>query len=147
MQQAREQQRKLRSKREAEEGSLGAFQRLKEFAGKGPVAFCKEALGFEPTSYQAKFLNDPAQFIAQLWCRQSGKDYAACSKLFWYAVNNDGVQLAVVGPSFRQSKLVIRKINSFIQKLPNSVPYREILVGRKPLKTKVSLTNGSNIEA
>jgi hypothetical protein len=56
------------------------------------------------------------------------------------------VQLAVVGPNFRQSKLVIRKINAFIQqKLP--VPYREILVGRKPLETKVSLINGSIIEA
>ena len=147
MQKAREEQRKLRNKREAEEGSLGAFQRLKEFAEKGPVAFCKEALGFEPTNYQAKFLNDPAQFIAQLWSRQSGKDHSAASKLLWYAVKNDGVQLAVVGPSFRQSKLVIRKLNAFIQKLPKSVPYREVLVGRKPLKTKVSLSNGSNIEA
>jgi len=71
LQQAREQQRKLRDKREAEEGSLGAFQRLKEFAQKGPIAFCKEALGFEPTNYQAKFLKDSAQFIAQLWSRQS----------------------------------------------------------------------------
>ncbi len=124
----------------------GVFQRLKEIAAKGPVAFCKEALGFEPTKYQAKFLEDESQFIAQLWSRQSGKDHSASSKLFWYAVNNDGVQLAVVGPSFRQSKLVIRKINSFIQqKLP--VPYREILVGRKPLKTKIALVNGSIIEA
>ncbi|MGA2789837.1 MAG: terminase family protein [Candidatus Bathyarchaeia archaeon] len=126
----------------------GAFQRLQRIAAKGPVAFCKEALGFEPTKYQVEFLEDKAQFIAQLWSRQSGKDYAACSKLFWYAVANDGVQLAVVGPSFRQSKLVIRKINSFIQQsLPKDVPYREILVGRKPLKTKVSLVNGSIIEA
>jgi len=125
-----------------------AFQRLKAIAKKGAVAFCEEALGFEPTKYQAKFLEDPAQFIAQLWCRQSGKDYSASSKLFWYAVDNDGVQLGVVGPSFRQSKLVIRKINAFIQqKLPHNIPYREILVGRKPLKTKVSLVNGSNIEA
>jgi hypothetical protein len=77
----------------------------------------------------------------------SGKDFSASSKLFWYAVDNDGVQLAVVGPSFRQSKLVIRRINAFIQKLPENIPYREILVGRKPLKTKVSLVNGSNIEA
>ena len=147
MQQAKEDQRKLRKKQEAETGSAGAFQRLKELAAKGPVAFCKEALGFEPTSYQAKFLNDRAQFIAQLWCRQSGKDHSAAGKLFWYAVNNDGVQLGVVGPSFRQSKLVIRKINGFIQKLPKNVPYREVLVGGKQLKTKISLVNGSNIEA
>lgn len=141
-------EKKVEERRQGVVKITGAFQRLQKIAGKGPVAFCKEALGFEPTKYQVKFLEDTAQFIAQLWSRQSGKDYAACSKLFWYAVANDGVQLAVVGPSFRQSKLVIRKINSFIQQnLPKDVPYREILVGRKPLKTKVSLVNGSIIEA
>jgi hypothetical protein len=125
-----------------------AFQRLKAIAKKGAVAFCQEALGFEPTKYQAKFLEEPSQFIAQLWCRQSGKDHSASSKLFWHAVNNDGAQLAIVGPSFRQSKLVIRKINAFIQqKLPKHISFQEILVGRKPLKTKVSLVNGSTIEA
>jgi hypothetical protein len=30
---------------------------LKKTAGKGIIAFCKEALGFEPTDYQAKFLS------------------------------------------------------------------------------------------
>jgi hypothetical protein len=148
LQQARKEQRKLRSQQEADEEGIGAFQRLKEIAKKGPVAFCKEALGFEPTAYQSTFLEDSGQFIAQLWSRQSGKDHAASSKLLWYAVSHDGVQLAVVGPSFRQSKLVIRKINAFIQqKLPPNIPYKEILVGRKPLKTKVALVNGSNIEA
>lgn len=147
LQQARKEQRKLRNQQEADKEGTGAFQRLKAIAKKGPVAFCKEALGFDPTAYQAKFLEDNSQFIAQLWSRQSGKDYAASSKLFWYAVGNDGAQLAVVGPSFRQSKLVIRRVNAFIQKLPKAIPYREILVGRKPLKTKVSLVNGSTIEA
>ena len=124
-----------------------AFRRLKEIASEGVVAFCCKALGFKPTEYQAEFLRNREQFIAQCWCRQSGKDYSASSKLLWFAVDNDGVQLGVVGPSFRQSKLVIRKINSFIQKLPEDIPYQEILVGRKPLKTKVHLVNGSVIEA
>ena len=78
---------------------------------------------FNPTKYQVKFLEDEHQFIAQLWCRQSGKDHSAASKLFRFAVEHDSVQLAVVGPSFRQSKLVIRKINAFIQKLPKHIPY------------------------
>jgi len=125
-----------------------AFLRLKEIAAKGVVPFCREALGFDPTDYQVRFLQDTGQFIAQCWCRQSGKDHSASSKLFWYAVDNDAVQLAVVGPSFRQSKLVIRKINSFIQnKLPEDIPYREVIVGRKLLRTKVALVNGSVIEA
>jgi hypothetical protein len=53
-----------------------------------------------------------------------------------------------VGPSFRQSKLVIRKINNFIQnKLPSDIPAAEILVGQRTLRTKVPLVNGSVIEA
>ena len=125
-----------------------AFRRLKKIADKGVIAFCKQALGFEPTDYQAKFLLDEKQFEAQCWCRQSGKDYSASSKLFWFAVENEGAQLAVVGPSFRQSKLVIRKINNFIQnKLPKDIPATEILVGRKTLRTKVPLVNGAVIEA
>lgn len=140
--------RALERKRPSDAGaSTDAFRRLKEIAAKGVVAFCREALGFEPTEYQAKFLQDKEQFIAQCWCRQSGKDHSASSRLFWFAVDNDGVQLAVVGPSFRQSKLVIRKINAFIQRLPKEIPYQKILVGRKPLKTKVHLINGSVIEA
>jgi len=125
-----------------------AFERLKAIADKGIIAFCKEALGFEPTKYQAKFLLDTEQFEAQCWSRQSGKDHTAASKLFWFAVENEGAQYAVVGPSFRQSKLVIRKINNFIQnKLPKDIPYTEILVGRKTLRTKVALVNGAVIEA
>jgi hypothetical protein len=139
---------KTRRAADAADESTDAFARLKEIADKGIIAFCKEALGFEPTKYQTDFLLDTEQFEAQCWSRQSGKDHAASSKLFWFAVENRGSQLAVVGPSFRQSKLVIRKINNFIQnKLPDDIPYREILVGRKTLRTKVPLVNGSAIEA
>jgi phage terminase large subunit-like protein len=128
--------------------STDAFERLKAIADEGIIAFCKDALGFEPTEYQAAFLEETAQFQAQCWCRQSGKDHAASSKLLWFAVENEGSQLAVVGPSFRQSKLVIRKINNFLQnKLPKEIPYREVLVGRKALRTKVPLVNGAVIEA
>ena len=140
--------RAIRSHPPKSAGPTHAFERLKKIADKGVIAFCKEALGFEPTDYQAKFLLDTKQFEAQCWCRQSGKDYSASSKLFWFAVENEGCQLAVVGPSFRQSKLVIRKINNFIQnKLPKDIPAAEILAGRKTLRTKVALVNGAVIEA
>jgi len=128
--------------------STDAFDRLKAIADEGIMPFCEKALGFTPTDYQAKFLLDTKQFEAQCWCRQSGKDYSASSKLFWFAVENKGGQYAVVGPSLRQSKLVIRKINNFIQnRLPKDIPYPEILVGRKTLRTKVALVNGAVIEA
>jgi len=128
--------------------STDTFERLKAIADKGIIAFCEEALGFEPTEYQKEFLLETAQFQAQCWSRQSGKDHTASSKLLWYAVEHDGAQYAVVGPSFRQSKLVIRKINNFLQnKLPKDIPWPEILVGRKTLRTKIPLVNGAVIEA
>jgi len=143
--------RELKQNRRAAEtagDTADAFERLKKIADKGIIAFCKEALGFEPTEYQADFLLEKEQFQAQCWSRQSGKDHTASSKLFWFAVENEGAQYAVVGPSFRQSKLVIRKINNFIQnKLPKDIPWPEILVGRRTLRTKVALVNGAVIEA
>ena len=129
-------------------GSTDAFARLKKIADKGIIAFCKEALGFEPTDYQTSFLLETEQFQAQCWSRQSGKDFTASSKLFWFAVENEGSQIGVVGPSHKQAKLVIRRINNFIQnKLPKEIPWSEIVVGRKTLRTKVQLVNGAVIEA
>ena len=136
------------SRKASTAASTDAFERLKAIADEGIIAFCKDALGFEPTKYQAKFLLDTEQFEAQCWCRQSGKDFTASSKLFWFAVENEGSQLAVVGPSFRQSKLIIRRINDFMQnKLPKDIPYTQIVVGRKTLRTKVALVNGAVIDA
>jgi hypothetical protein len=48
------------SRKSAAAASTDAFARLKAIADKGIIAFCNEALGFEPTKYQAKFLLDNA---------------------------------------------------------------------------------------
>jgi replicative DNA helicase len=50
--------------------STNAFDRLKAIADEGIIAFCEKALGFTPTDYQADFLLDTRQFVAQCWCRQ-----------------------------------------------------------------------------
>jgi len=120
------------------------FDDLKRAAAQGSAVFCKDILGLEPTKYQIKFLKATKdhQFIVLVWCRQSGKSHIVAAFLFWVSVLNDGYQTGIVGPSFRQSKLIIRKVNAFIQKLP-----REIWSGGKALKTKVALWNGSIIEA
>ena len=121
------------------------WKELKAIANEGPVAFCRKVLNFDPTVYQTKFLNHEvagAQFVVMVWCRQSGKSFIVAAFLLWEAVAHDGCQTAIIGPAFRQSKLVIRKINAFLQRLP-----KDILVGRKVLRTKVALINGSMIEA
>ncbi len=99
-------------------------------------------------TYDLEEKRDHAYVGNGITVHNSGKDFSASSKLFWFAVESKGGQYAVVGLSFRQSKLVIRKINNFIQnKLPKDIPYPEILVGRKTLRTKVALVNGAVIEA
>jgi len=109
---------------------------------KDPVKFCREWLGFEPTEYQLKLIRlfQKKQFVAAWWCRQSGKSHIISALLLWFALRNKGSYIAVVGPSWRQTKLIIRRINSFLRKLPKGFYH-------KPLKTMVRLSNGSLIEA
>jgi len=59
--------------------------------------------------------------------------------LLWYALTHPNSYIAVVGPSWRQTKLIIRRINGFLQKLPRKWY-------KKPKKTIVELANGSRIE-
>jgi len=111
-------------------------------AFRNPTVFCETVLEFKPTKYQRdlaeKFIWN--QFVAARWCRQSGKSHIISALLLWYALTHPGCNIAVVGPSWRQSKLIIRKINSFLRKLPKRWYH-------KPLQTMVRLKNGSTIEA
>src|SRR6266568_1795468 len=86
-----------------------------------PVDFCKRLLGFQPTPYQEKFLKDSNQFIALRWSRQSGKSYIVSARLMWQVLLNNGTHVAIVAPSYRQSKLVLRKISTWMWLLPKSL--------------------------
>jgi phage FluMu gp28-like protein len=107
-----------------------------------PIQFFKQIVGFKPTKYQqeliASFLN--SQFIAARWCRQSGKSWIISALLLWYALTHPDSNIAVVGPSWRQAKLIIRRIAYFTKKLPPGMAF-------KPLKTVIRFTNGSTIES
>lgn len=107
-----------------------------------PIQFFKQIVGFEPTQYQVdlihKFLTN--QFIAARWCRQSGKSWIISALLLWYAVTHPDSYIAVVGPSLRQAKYIIRRIAYFLKKLPQGMYF-------KPLRTVLQFTNGSVIEA
>jgi len=107
---------------------------------KDPVEFCRKLLGFEPTDYQVKILRDEAQFIAARLCRQSGKTFIITARILHKMLLRRGSWWATFGPSFRQSKQVIRKFTTHLLKLPKSWYH-------KPLKTKIELANGSRIEA
>ena len=105
-----------------------------------PVEFCRQVLRFSPTKYQEAFLRDNNQFIALRWSRQSGKSFIVGARLIWQSITNNGYNAAVVAPSYRQSRLVLRKILALIGFVP------EGLVATIE-KTRVTFTNGSSIEA
>ena len=107
-----------------------------------PIDFFRYVLGFEPTDYQQQFIKLflENQFIAARWCRQSGKSWIISALLLWYAVTHPDSYIAVVGPSLRQAKLVIRRINQFTRKLERGTC-------PKPLQTLMRFKNGSIIEA
>ena len=107
-----------------------------------PVAFMHEFLGFHPTKYQLDLIEkfQKHQFVAARWCRQSGKSHTIAALLLHYALTHPNTNIGVVGPSWRQTKLVIRRINQFLRKLPKGYYH-------KPQHTIVRLKNGSIIEA
>ncbi|WNZ30053.1 MAG: hypothetical protein IAX21_04155 [Candidatus Bathyarchaeota archaeon] len=116
-------------------------KKAKEVA-KDYAEFCRRYLDFEPFSYQKQLIDKYAenQFVAARWCRQSGKSWIASGLLLTDAVTNDDWYIAVVGPSWRQTKLNIRRISMFERKLPKDLYL-------KPRKTKLEFPNGSVIEA
>ena len=107
-----------------------------------PVQFCTEILGFQPTEYQKDLIQkfQKSQFTAARWCRQSGKTQTVSALLLHYALTNPNTCIGIVGPSWRQTKHVIRRINNLLKRLPKNLY-------EKPQQTAVRLKNGSIIEA
>ncbi|MEM2108143.1 MAG: terminase family protein [Candidatus Bathyarchaeia archaeon] len=106
-----------------------------------PVAFFREVLGWELTEYQkeAVRLFDGNQFLALRWSRQSGKSTTCSGLLLRFALYNPDCYIAVVGPSWRQTKLNIRRIGSFVHRLGDQ--------RIKVQKTRISFPNNTVIEA
>jgi hypothetical protein len=107
-----------------------------------PVEFFEQILGFTPFHYQEEFTRMFAenQFTAARWCRQSGKSFIVSALLLWHAVTHPNSNIAIVGPSWRQTKRVLTRIAQFTHKLPPNIAF-------KPQKTQIHFTNNSTIEA
>jgi phage FluMu gp28-like protein len=105
-------------------------------------SFFERVLGFAPFAYQLDLARkfEESQFLAVRWCRQSGKSFMVSALVLKYAVDHPKSYIAIVGPSWRQSKLNIKHVGDFAGKLPSDF-------GVIVQMTKVSLGNGSIIEA
>jgi hypothetical protein len=129
-------------KREIKQLKQAAAQKQKVNFPADPNQFFRETLGFTPTIYQAELVSQfqNNQFIAARWARQTGKSHTISALLLHYALVNPNCNIGIVGPSWRQTKLIIKTINIFLGKLPKG-SYK------KPQRTNVTLTNVSIIEA
>jgi phage terminase large subunit-like protein len=109
---------------------------------KNPEKFFKQIVGFEPTSYQKDLIKLflEKQFVAMRWARQSGKSFIASAIILWYAITHPDCYVGIVAPSWRQAKLIIRRITYFLKNLPPGMYF-------KPMRTAIRFTNGAVIEA
>ena len=104
--------------------------------------FCEAVFGFTPYKYQLELadLFEKNQFTAVRWSRQTGKSFCVSALVLKYALEHPDSYIAIVGPSFRQTKLNIRRMGGFARKLPSQP-------GLHIQKTRITLPNGSMIEA
>jgi phage FluMu gp28-like protein len=79
------------------------------------------------------------QFNAIRWPRQTGKSTCIGALHLADAWNNPDLNIGFIGPSWRQTKLNIRRVTSFCRNLPQR--------GIHIQKTKIALPSGSIIEA
>ena len=79
------------------------------------------------------------QFLAVRWPRQTGKSTTIGALHLADAWNNSDLNVGFVGPSWRQTKLNIRRVAGFCRNLPQE--------GLHIQRTRISLPNGSVIEA
>jgi|SRR6267143_3210392 len=86
----------------------------------GILDFFREMTGFDPTAYQVALLLDPSQFIVARWSRQSGKSLCLTLICLFVALSGSNRWIAILAPSLRQSRAMIRRASSFLPKLPKN---------------------------
>ena len=107
-----------------------------------PIQFFRQVVGFEPYEYQLKFIKQFQEnnFLAARWSRQIGKSWIVAALLLWYAITQSNSYIAVLGPSWRQTKLNLRRIHYFLNGIPRALI-------KSKLKTSIEFANGTKIEA
>ncbi len=79
------------------------------------------------------------QFLAVRWPRQTGKSTFIGALLLQDAYQKEDLNIAFIGPSWRQTKLNLRRVAGFCRNLPGGICHIQ--------RTRISFKNGSVIEA
>ena len=106
-----------------------------------PARFLVEFCKLQPYTYQLELaeMYRKNQFIAVRWPRQTGKSTMIGAFLVQDAWENPDLNIAFIGPSWRQTKQNIRIASRFCHNLPQQ--------GLHLQKTRITFPNGSVIEA
>jgi len=119
-----------------------ASKHAKVDAVKGDTArFFSEICHLKPFAYQLELaeLYRKNQFLAVRWPRQTGKSTSVGGLLLQDAYENPDLNIGFIGPSWRQTKLNLRRVAGFCRNLPQGCCLVQ--------KTRISFKNGSVIEA
>jgi phage FluMu gp28-like protein len=119
-----------------------ASKHAKVDAAKGDTAkFFSEICRLKPFAYQLELaeLYRKNQFLAVRWPRQTGKSTSIGGLLLQDAYENPDLNIGFIGPSWRQTKLNLRRVAGFCRNLPQGSCHVQ--------KTRISFKNGSVIEA
>ncbi len=105
------------------------------------AAFFEDICRLKPFSYQLELakLYHENQFLAVRWPRQTGKSTSIGALLLQDAYENGDINIGLIGPSWRQTKLNLRRIAAFCRNLPAGSCHVQ--------RTRISFKNGSVIEA
>lgn len=109
---------------------------------KGDTArFFSEICRLKPFTYQLELaeLYKQNQLLAVRWPRQTGKSTSIGGLLLQDAYENADLNIGFIGPSWRQTKLNLRRVAGFCRNLPQGSCQIQ--------KTRISFKNGSIIEA
>ena len=111
-------------------------------AVKGDTAkFFNEVCHLNPFAYQLELadLYRKNQFLAVRWPRQTGKSTSIGGLLLEDAYKTPDLNIGFIGPSYRQTKLNLRRVAGFCRNLPAGTCHIQ--------RTRISFKNGSVIEA
>jgi phage FluMu gp28-like protein len=105
------------------------------------LEFLEQICKLKPYSYVVDLVRcfGENQFLAVRWPRQTGKSTAISALHLADAWNISDLSVGFIGPSWRQTKLNIKRVASFCRNLPQE--------GLRVQATRISLPNGSVIEA
>jgi phage FluMu gp28-like protein len=109
-----------------------------------PVEFAIKILGFKPTSYQVKLLQDKEKRIVVVWPRQSGKTTTLAVRMIWYAATHPRTTSLIVAPGLRQSMILMDRIHAFLMSI--NKPLRRLIVA-KMQRTVIWFREGSQLVA